>query len=99
MESFVGVDVSKACLDVHVLPAGEAFQVPRNAEGIDELICRLRPHAPRVVAVEATGGFETVVAAGLAAAKLPVVVVNPAHVRAFAQALGKRAKTTGSTRS
>ena len=93
MESFVGVDVSKACLDVHVLPAGEAFQVPRNAEGIDELIRRLRPHAPRVVAVEATGGFETVLAAGLAAAKLPVAVVNPAQVRAFAQALGKRAKT------
>ena len=93
MESFVGVDVSKACLDVHVLPAGEAFQVPRNAEGIDELIRRLRPHAPRVVAVEATGGFETVVAAGLAAAKLPVAVVNPAQVRAFALALGKRAKT------
>ena len=93
MGSFVGVDVSKACLDVHVLPAGEAFQVPRNAEGIDELIRRLRPHAPRVVAVEATGGFETVVAAGLAAAKLAVAVVNPAQVRAFAQALGKRAKT------
>jgi transposase len=93
MESFVGVDVSKACLDVHVLPAGEAFQVPRNAEGIDELIRRLRPHAPRVVAVEATGGFETVVAAGLAAAKMPVAVVNPAQVRSFAQALGKRAKT------
>ena len=93
MESFVGVDVSKACLDVHVLPSGEAFQVPRNAQGIDELIRRLRPHAPRVVAVEATGGFETVVAAGLAAAKLAVAVVNPAQVRAFAQALGKRAKT------
>ena len=46
-----------------------------------------------MVAIEATGGFETVVAAGLAAAGVPVIVVNPAQVRAFAQALGKRAKT------
>jgi transposase len=46
-----------------------------------------------MVAIEATGGFEAVVAAGLAGAGLPVVVVNPAQVRAFAQALGKRAKT------
>jgi transposase len=46
-----------------------------------------------LIAIEATGGFETVVAAGLAGAGMPVVVVNPAQVRAFAQALGKRAKT------
>ena len=93
MESFVGVDVSKTCLDVHILPAEEAFQVARDANGIDELVRRLRPHQPQIVAVEATGGFETVVAAGLAAAQLPVSVVNPAQVRAFAQALGKLAKT------
>jgi transposase len=49
--------------------------------------------SPKMVAIEATGGFEAVVAAGLAGAGLPVVVVNPAQVRAFAQALGKRAKT------
>jgi transposase len=66
------------------------------------LIARLAPLAPEAVAVEAIGGFETVVAASLAAAGeaavvrgcggLPVVVVNPAEVRSFAQALGKRAK-------
>ena len=89
----VGIDVSKAGLDVHVLPAGEAFAVGRDAAGIDGLIERLRPLAPAMVAVEATGGLESVVAAGLGAAGLPVVVVNPAQVRAFAQALGKRAKT------
>ena len=89
----VGIDVAKAGLDVHVLPAGEAFAVGRDAAGIDELIERLRPLAPAMVAVEATGGLESVVAAGLGAAGLPVVVVNPAQVRAFAQALGKRAKT------
>jgi transposase len=89
----VGIDVSKNRLDVHVRPAMEAFAVARNGAGLDELIGRLKPLAPAVIALEATGGFETVVAAGLAGARLPVVVVNPAQVRAFANALGKRAKT------
>jgi transposase len=61
--------------------------------GIEDLIAWLGALSPKMVAIEATGGFETVVAAGLAGAGLPVVVVNPAQVRAFAQALGKRAKT------
>jgi transposase len=89
----VGIDVSKDRLDVHVEPGGEAFAVARDAAGLEALVERLQPLAPKIVAVEATGGFETVVAASLAAAGLPVVVVNPAQVRAFAQALGKRAKT------
>ena len=89
----VGIDVSKDRLDVHVEPSGEAFVVSRDAVGLEALIERLKPLAVTTVAVEATGGFETVVAASLAAAGLPVVVVNPAQVRAFAQALGKRAKT------
>ena len=82
----VGIDVAKASLDVHVLPAGEVFAVGRDAAGIDALIARLRPLAPAIVAIEATGGLESVVAASLGAAGLPVVVVNPAQVRAFAQA-------------
>src|SRR5580704_2987554 len=89
----IGIDVAKDRLDVCVRPGGESFVVVRNGAGIAELSERLLKLAPRLVAVEATGGFETVVAAGLAAASLPVVVVNPAQVRAFAQALGKRAKT------
>ena len=89
----VGIDVSKDRLDVHVRPGGEAFFVRRDGEGIAALIERLAPLDPAAVAVEATGGFETVVAAALASAGLPVVVVNPAQVRAFANALGKRAKT------
>lgn len=89
----VGIDVSKDRLDVHVHPGGEVFAVSRDAGGIENLIDRLLPLRPQTVAVEATGGFETVVAAGMAAAGLPVVVVNPAQVRAFAQAVGKRAKT------
>lgn len=89
----VGIDVAKDRLDVAVRPSREAFVVARTAAGISELAVKLSMLAPRVVAIEATGGFETIVAAGLAAANLPVLVVNPAQVRAFAQALGKRAKT------
>lgn len=89
----VGIDVSKDRLDVHVEPSGEAFAVVRDAAGVEALVERLRGLSPKIVAVEATGGFETVVAAGLYAASLPVVIVNPAQVRAFAQAIGRRAKT------
>jgi transposase len=89
----IGIDVAKDRLDVCVRPSGESFVVARNGAGIEDLAERLRKIAPRVVAVEATGGFETVVAAGLAAAGVPLLIVNPAQVRAFAQALGKRAKT------
>src|ERR1700760_4648495 len=64
-----------------------------TAAGIEDLVARLTALSPALVAIEATGGFEAVVAAGLAGAGLPVVVVNPAQVRAFANALGKRAKT------
>jgi transposase len=69
------------------------FAVARDADGIDGLIARIAPLCPTAVAVEATGGYETVVAASLAAAGLAVVVVNPAQVRGFARALGQRAKT------
>jgi transposase len=89
----VGIDVSKDRLDVHVRPSGETLTVERTAAGLDALCCRLRQIAPRIVALEATGGFETIATAALAAAGLPVVVVNPAQVRSFARALGRRAKT------
>ncbi|MCP4386109.1 MAG: IS110 family transposase [Hyphomicrobiales bacterium] len=91
--NIVGIDVSKEWLDVHVLPSGEAFVVSRDANGLEALVKRLVPLEALAVGVEATGGFETVVAASLAAASVPVVVVNPAQVRSFALALGKRAKT------
>jgi transposase len=90
----VGIDVSKDRLDVHVRgPGEERFDMPRDAEGIAALAARLRAIAPRAIGLEATGGLEAVVVASLAEAGLPVVVVNPAQVRAFANALGKRAKT------
>jgi transposase len=90
---YVGVDVSKDRLDVHVLPEGAAFAVARDGKGLAELVERLSALQPQRIAVEATGGFETIVAAALAGASLPLVIVNPAQVRHFAQALGRRAKT------
>jgi transposase len=89
----VGIDVAKDRLDVAVRPSGQVLMSERTAAGIEALIARLLPLAPNVVALEATGGFETIAAAALAAAGLPVVVVNPAQVRAFAKAIGQRAKT------
>lgn len=92
-EVFVGVDVSKDRLDVHVLPSEAAFSVERTSAGVAALADRLAELEPALVAMEATGGFETIVAAGLAAAGLPLAVINPRQIRAFAQAAGKRAKT------
>lgn len=89
----VGIDVSKNQLDVHVGGRDESFFVARDAEGFAALIERLRPIALSAVGLEATGGFEIFVAARLACAGRPTVVVNPAQARAFANALGKRAKT------
>lgn len=89
----VGIDVSKDRLDVAVLPGGESFAVARDAAGLDTLAARLVPLGATAIALEATGGYETVVAASLGAAGLPVVIVNPAQVRAFGRALGQRAKT------
>jgi transposase len=80
-------------LDVCVWPGGEAFAGARDGEGLAGLIERLGALAPALVAVEATGGFETVVAAALAGAGLPLAVVNPAQVRHFALAVGQRAKS------
>jgi transposase len=89
----VGIDVAKDKLDVALRPSRERFVVTRDGAGIDELIARLHALPVAIVGLEATGGYETVVAASLSAAGLAVVVVNPAQVRAFAKALGKRAKT------
>jgi transposase len=89
----VGIDVSKDRLDVAVRPSGETFAVERNGPGLDRLASRLTELSPQIVALEATGGFETVAAAALAGAGLPVVIANPAQIRAFAKAIGQRAKT------
>ena len=90
---FVGIDVSKDRLDVAVRPTGEAWQVSHDSRGISGLVERLGELAPQLVVLEATGGMEMALAGELAASKLAVAVVNPRHVRDFARAAGKLAKT------
>jgi transposase len=89
---FVGIDVSKAALDVHCRPSGSAFQCPNDAPGIAALAERLKALAPALVVLEATGGFEIAAVAALAAAGLNVAVVNPRQARDFAKATGRLAK-------
>jgi transposase len=91
--TFVGVDVAKHRLDVHLRPSGEHFTVSHDEEGVAALVERLVALAPALVVLEATGGLEVRPAAALAAAGLPVAVVNPRRVRAFARATGRLAKT------
>jgi transposase len=92
-ERFVGIDVSKETLDVHVLPEGRAFAVARSPAGIEALLGELSGLGPELVVLEATGGLERVVTAALAGAGIPVVAVNPRQIRDFARAMGQLAKT------
>ena len=92
-ERFIGIDVSKARVDVHVRPDGAAFSCATDAPGLGALVARLQPLSPCLVVLEASGGYEGVVAAALAEAGLPVAIVNPRQVRKFAGAIGRLAKT------
>jgi transposase len=92
-QTFIGIDVSKDRLDVHVRPSDEAFAVARDGEGLAMLLERLGAIEPYLVVLEATGGFELTVAAALAAAGMPLAVVNPRQIRDFARATGQLAKT------
>jgi transposase len=90
---FVGIDVAKSHLDVASRPEGATWQVTNDEAGILPLVTRLQEQAPTLIVLEATGGLEAPVAAALATAGLPVAVVNPRQVRAFAHAVGQLAKT------
>lgn len=92
-EVVVGIDVAKAHLDVAVRPTGAAWRVASDAAGIPAVVERLQGLAPTMVVVEATGGCEVLLVGALAAAGLPVAVVNPRQVRDFARATGQLAKT------
>jgi transposase len=92
-EVFVGIDVSKARLDVAVGSGGELFGVDNDARGVANLVGQLRKLGPELIVLEASGGLETVLVGELAAAQLPVAVVNPRQVRDFARANGQLAKT------
>ena len=93
MECFVGIDVSKATLDIASLPDAETWIVTKDDPGLAELVPRLAALHPTLVVLEATGGFESAAVAALAKRGLPVVVVNPRQVRDFAKSIGRLAKT------
>jgi transposase len=89
---FIGIDVSKARLDVAFRPQAQACRYANDPEGIAALVERLRGLAPALVVLEATGGYEFPLAAALAAAGLPACVINPRQARDFAKATGRLAK-------
>ena len=89
----IGIDVAKAELVVAVRPSGAPWAVANDAAGVRTLVARLQEERPTLIVLEATGGYELLAVGALAAAGLPVVVVNPRQVRDFAKATGQLAKT------
>jgi transposase len=92
-ETFVGIDVAQATLEIAVRPTGESWQVANDEVAFGALVDRLQELAPTLIVLEATGGLQLPVVGALAAAGLPVVAMNPRQVRDFAKATGKLAKT------
>ncbi|MBX9812672.1 MAG: transposase [Burkholderiales bacterium] len=91
-EEFVGIDVSKARLEVCLHGRGAWSSARNDADGIEELVRTLNSILPSLIVLEATGGYETAFATAAYAAGLPVVVVNPRQIRDFAKATGMLAK-------
>lgn len=90
---YIGIDISKAHLDVAVLPTSEMWREGNDEEGISRLVKRLKEFQPALVVLEATGGLELPLACTLGLDDLPVAIVNPRQVRDFAKATGLLAKT------
>lgn len=90
---YVGIDVAKTKLDVAIRPTGDRREVSYDDRGVGELVSQMQNLNPAMLLLEASGGLELPLAAALAAASLPVVVVNPRQVRDFAKAIGTLAKT------
>ena len=90
---YAGIDVAKAKVDVAVRPTGQKWSIAYDKRGVRELISQMKEMSPALVVLEASGGLELPLVAALAAAELPVVVVNPRQVRDFARATGTLAKT------
>lgn len=93
MEKFVGIDVSKATLDVCIKPAGQTLHVTYDEAGIRQIVECLKEANPTLIVIEATGGLEVRVATELASKGFPVAVINPRQARDFAKATGQLAKT------
>jgi len=92
-ETYVGIDVSKARLDVAVVPGEQTWSVSNDDDGITALVDKLKRLTPKLVLLEATGGLERRVLARLVGGGLPAMAINPRNVRDFAKSLGKLAKT------
>ncbi len=92
-ETYVGIDVAKAGMDVAARPTDERWSISNDETGIRQLVSRLKTLEPALVVLEASGGLELPLVAALAVEAMPVVVVNPRQVRDFARATGKLAKT------
>jgi len=90
---FVGIDVAKAQLDIALRPTGERWAVANDDVGIAALVAQLQTMPPTLIVLEATGGYQRAVVAALAAAGLPVAVVNPRQSRDVAKATGQLANT------
>jgi len=90
---FVGIDISKSRLDVAITPGNQTFTCPNSEDGILKLVRRLEKFNPRIVLLEATGGYEFILVAALRAAGLPACFINPKYVRNFARSAGITAKT------
>ena len=90
---FIGIDIAKDTLDFHVKPTGECWTSKNDSKDINEAVKRLTSLEPTSIVLEATGGYEMLLAVAIAVADLPVAIVNPRQVRNFAKALGILAKT------
>lgn len=90
---YVGIDVAKDSMEVHIRPSGETFRCGTDTAGLRELVGKLKSLPPRIVVMEATGGHETIIAATLDDAGVAIAIVNPRQVRKFAEGLGLLAKT------
>lgn len=93
MTLWIGIDISKATLAVHLLPTQQFLTLPNTADGHAQLLSHLRGHTIGNVLLEATGGYERALVHALTTAGMPVTRINPRRARAFATALGKTAKT------
>ena len=92
-EDYIGIDVSKDSLDVAVLGEKAMMQVPNTKRGFTKLMKQMRELKPKLIVVEATGGYEEALVLALYEAGLPVALVSPQRVRQYAKARGLLAKT------
>lgn len=90
---YIGIDIAKERVDIAVRPSDRTWSMPYGDDDVELLVAQLQDLSPTAVVLEATGGIELPLVGALAAASLPVVVVNPRQVRDFAKSTGQLAKT------